>query len=85
MKQIPFVPFEKLPDESAEAIMKRLGLEASLSIADELARWRDAFFQIGLRRQDEARCKETQELRDLLDRAMKIIDETAKGGTKPIG
>ena len=59
MKQISF---EKLPDESAEAIMKRLGQEASPVIAAELARWRDALFQIGLRRQDESRCKEIQKL-----------------------
>jgi hypothetical protein len=74
MKQIPFLPFEKLPDESAEAIMERLGLETSSSIAAELARWRDAFFQIGLSRQDEARCRETQKLHDLLDDAIKVID-----------
>lgn len=80
MKQIPFVPFEKLPDESAEAIMKRLGLEPSPVTASELARWRDAFFQIGLGRQDETRCKEIQRLHDLLEHAMKIIDVLKQPG-----
>jgi hypothetical protein len=35
-------------------------------VSAELARWRDAFFQIGLRRQDENRCKEIQKLKHIL-------------------